>query len=104
MEKHGAESPAVLWHIPGVIPAVEGGQFAIGIVEVVGRQAELLEVVGTLGPVGGLAHLLHGRQQQGNQDADNGNHHQQFNQREAARTSPHGRTGEGHRGKYLREG
>jgi hypothetical protein len=40
----------------------------------------LLEVVGAPGPVGGLAHLLHSRKQQRNQDADDGDHHQQFDQ------------------------
>ena len=37
-----------------------------------------------LHPGGGLAHLLHGRQQQADQDGDDRDHHQQFDQREGA--------------------
>jgi len=40
------------------------------------RQAELLEVVLALGAVGGLAHLLHGGQQQADQHRDDGDHDQ----------------------------
>jgi hypothetical protein len=36
------------------------------------RQRELLEVVGTLGAVGGLTHFLDCGQQQGDENADDG--------------------------------
>jgi hypothetical protein len=39
-------------------------------------QADLLEIVGTLDAVGGFADFLDRRQQQSNQDANDGNHHQ----------------------------
>jgi hypothetical protein len=47
-------------------------------------QAELLEVVLALGAGGGLAHLLHGGQEQADQHREDGDHHQQLDQREAA--------------------
>ena len=45
-------------------------------------QADLFEVVGTAQATRGLAGRLHGRQQQADQDRDDGNHHQQLDQRE----------------------
>src|SRR5262249_43827392 len=42
----------------------------------------LFEVVLALGAGGGLAHLLHRGQQQADEDGDDGDHHQQLNQRE----------------------
>jgi hypothetical protein len=39
-------------------------------------QAELLEIADALGSPGRLAGRLHGRQQQRDQDADDGDHHQ----------------------------
>ena len=51
---------------------------------VVHGQADLLEVVDALGTPGGLAGRLHGGQQQRDQDGDDGDHHQQFDQRERA--------------------
>src|SRR5205823_6186666 len=53
-------------------------------------------VVLALGPVGGLADLLDGRQQQADQHADDGDDDQQLDQREAANPvgvdPPHGGT------------
>src|SRR5262249_27165223 len=43
-----------------------------------------LQVVLALDACGGLADLLHGRQQQADEDGDDGDHHQQLNQREGA--------------------
>jgi hypothetical protein len=40
--------------------------------------AELLQVVLALHPPRGLTRRLHCRQEQGDQDADDGNHHQQL--------------------------
>src|SRR5207249_1723110 len=54
----------------------------VGVVEVVHRQPDLLEVVARLHAGGGLAHLLHCGQQQADQDGNDGNHHQQFDERE----------------------
>jgi len=47
-------------------------------------QADLLEVVRARHACGGLADLLHGGQQQADQDGDDRYHHQQLDQREAA--------------------
>ena len=41
---------------------------------VVEGEAQLLEVVFALGPAGRLTDLLHGRQEQADQDGDNGDH------------------------------
>jgi hypothetical protein len=46
--------------------------------------AELLQVVDALRAPGGFPRRLDRRQQQSNQDADDGNHDQQLNQRETA--------------------
>ena len=46
-------------------------------------QADLLQVVDALGAAGGLAGRLHGGQQQGDQDRDDGDDHQQLDQGEA---------------------
>src|SRR5262245_41350198 len=51
---------------------------------IVGGQADLLEVVGALHPVGSLADLLYRRQQEADQDGDDGDDHQHLDQREAA--------------------
>ena len=53
-----------------------------GVVEVVMGQADLLQVVGAADAGGGLADLLDGRQQQADQHRDDGDHHQQLDQRE----------------------
>jgi len=51
------------------------------------RQADLLQVIGTLEPAG----RLHGRQKQGDQDADDRDHDQQLDQRKGSnRTTPKG--------------
>ncbi len=59
------------------------GKIALGVVVSVQRQADLLEVVGAGRTVGRLAHILYRRQKQGGQYADDGDHHQEFNQSKA---------------------
>src|SRR5258707_1329436 len=44
--------------------------------------ADLLEVVGALQASGGGTHLLHGGQQQADQDTDDGNHYQELDEGE----------------------
>src|SRR5262249_48505124 len=62
---------------------------------VVDGQADLLEVVLALHACGGLADLLHGGQQQADQDGEDGDDDEQLDQREgtpaAGRTVPHGK-------------
>ena len=55
----------------------------IGVVVVVQRQANLFEIVLALRPPRRLTSLLHGRQQQRNQDSNNRDHDEQFDQGEA---------------------
>src|SRR5262249_37832152 len=62
---------------------VAGREAVVGVVVVVQGQADLLEVVRTLHACGGLADLLHGRQQQPDEDADDGDDDQKLDQREA---------------------
>ena len=59
-----------------------GGKHLLGVVEVVNRQADVLEIVAALGAAGRLARRLNRRQQQGHQDADDRDHDQEFDQRE----------------------
>ena len=49
---------------------------------VVHGNAPLFEVIAARHPVGGLAHLLHGRQQQPDEHRDDGDDHEQLDQRE----------------------
>ena len=65
-----------------------GGQLVVGIVAVVQGDADLLEVVGAGHAVGRLAHLLHGGNQQADQYGDDGDNHEQFNQRETTPIPP----------------
>ena len=53
------------------------------VVVVVQREANLLHVILALRAASGLTRLLHGRQQQADQNRDDRNHNQQFNEREA---------------------
>src|SRR5579871_2574574 len=47
------------------------------------RQSQLLEAFLAAGASSGIAHFLHGGQQQPDQDGDDRDHHQQFDEREA---------------------
>jgi hypothetical protein len=57
------------------------------VVVVVHGQAELLEVVAARHACCRLADFLDGRQEQANEDGDDGNHHQELNQREPGRAN-----------------
>src|SRR5262249_43958207 len=62
---------------------VQGRREAVEhVVIMVQRQADLFEVVGALGPAGGLASLLDGRHEQPDEDGNDGDDHQQLDQRE----------------------
>ena len=51
--------------------------------KVVHGEAKLFEIIAALNARRGLADLLHGRQEQADEDGDDGDHHKQFNEREA---------------------
>ena len=53
-------------------------QLPVYIVAIVDSQADLLEVVLALGAASSLAHLLHSRQQQADEDSNDGDDHQQL--------------------------
>ena len=55
---------------------------AVGAVVIVQRQPDLLEVVGALRSPGRLTGRLDGRQEQGDQDRDDGDDHEQLDERE----------------------
>ena len=59
------------------------GRSAARLLVVVHRQADLLEVIGALNAAARLARRLHGRQEQGDQDRDDGDDHQQLDQCES---------------------
>jgi hypothetical protein len=69
------------------IPSGRWRQAIVGVVAVVDRQALLLEIVLTLCPRGHRTDLLHSRQQQADEHGDDGDHHQQLNQRECGSES-----------------
>ena len=53
---------------------------------IVERQRDLPEVIGATGPPGRLAGRLHRRQEQADERADDGDHHEEFDQREPGRS------------------
>ena len=55
---------------------------------IVDGDADLLEVVGAGHAVGRLAHFLHGGNQQADEHGDDGDHHEQFDQRETTPIPP----------------
>src|SRR5262249_23670515 len=66
-----------------------GRQLAlVGVVVVVHRQGHLAQVVGAGGAGGGRAHLLHSGQEQADEHGDDGDDHQQLNQREGGPQRP----------------
>jgi hypothetical protein len=56
----------------------------VGAVEVDQGQADLVQVVLAAHAAGGVADLLHRGDEQADEDGDDGDHHQQLDQREAA--------------------
>jgi hypothetical protein len=61
------------------------GKRPVSVVVVVTGQADLLEVVGAVDAVGGRADLLDGGEQHGDENADDGDHHQKLNESERRR-------------------
>jgi hypothetical protein len=55
----------------------------MGIVMIVQGEADLPEIVGASQPARRFAHALHGRHQQAHQDRDDGDDHQQLDERKA---------------------
>src|SRR5262249_26116535 len=82
-QEEGATRDAPLSWVPVHAREVGGGERLVGVVIVMDGQDDLVEVVFALRDGGGLADLLHGRQQHADEDGDDGDHHQQLDQREA---------------------
>jgi hypothetical protein len=57
---------------------------AVRVVMDVASQSHLFELVRALGPPRGLAGRLHGREEQGDQGADDGDHDQELDERETS--------------------
>lgn len=62
---------------------ITGGKPAVGVMKIVAGQGELLEVVEAFAPSGGFAGHLHRRKEQRNEQPDDGDHHQQLNERKS---------------------
>ena len=71
----------------GAVGHAAGWEAAVGIVVVVQCDSQLAQVVLALRAARRLARLLHGRQQQGDQDRDDRDHDQQLDQGEAVTTT-----------------
>src|SRR5205823_2547586 len=56
-----------------IVEKITGGEATVGFMIHVQRQANLVQVVLALGLIGRFADLLHGREQQADQDADDSN-------------------------------
>src|SRR5262249_26194868 len=67
---------------PATDRVVLEGKRLVRVVVVVAGEADLLEVVGALGAGGSGADLLDGGEQQADEDGDDGDHHQNLDQRE----------------------
>src|SRR5262249_42875230 len=70
---------------PGRVHVAPRRDRAVGVVVVVDGEGELLEVVGAAYAAGRLAHFLDGGDEQADEDGDDGDHHQQLDQRERSR-------------------
>jgi hypothetical protein len=83
-ERHDVHRPAVVR--PAIAAAIDitGGKGLVGVVVVVQRQPELLHVVVALGAARRFPRGLDRGKQESHQDPDDGNHHQEFDEREAA--------------------
>jgi hypothetical protein len=68
-------------HVP--IADMERHVSAVNIGVVVQGERDLAKIILALSATSGFPRLLHGGQQQRNQNRDNRDHHQQFNDREA---------------------
>ncbi len=66
-----------------LVRGCERRQHLVRVVDGMGRQAELFQIVAALHPVRGFTDLLHGRQQQADKNGDDGNHDQQLDEGEA---------------------
>jgi hypothetical protein len=78
---HGiGQVPGRAVHAIGV--DVPGRENVVHIVVVVTGQADVVEIVAALSATGGFACLLHGRQQERDENGDDGDHHQQFDEGE----------------------
>jgi hypothetical protein len=78
----------------GFVHAVIVGHAVIGVARIeMPRQRDLLGVVQTADALRLGLRLGEGRQKHGREDGDDGNNHQEFDQREGARASGRGRTG-----------
>src|SRR5579875_377920 len=65
------------------------GKVLINIMEVLRRQTHLLEIILALSAGGSFTHLLYGWQEQTDKYSDDGNYHQQFDQRERRTRTSH---------------
>ena len=65
--------------------AASGGEASLHVVMVMQCDADLHEIVLALRPGGGGADVLHGGDQEGEEDREEGDHDQQFNEREGPR-------------------
>ena len=83
-KQHGSPAPsrALIVSHTGVGGNIPRWEHSMEIRVTVNRQPDLLQVITALGATGRVTSLLHRREQQGNENSDNGDHHQQFNQRE----------------------
>ena len=77
---HVATCRPIVVVLRGEAAAVAGGKRSGRIVIIVQSQPDLLEVVLANRQVGGGAHLLHGREQQADQNGDNSDYDEQFDE------------------------
>src|SRR5262249_30019106 len=64
--------------------AQSGRELAVRVVEIMRRQAQLFDVVGTLDASGGFADFLDGGQEQADEGGYDCDHHEQFDEGKAA--------------------
>jgi hypothetical protein len=60
-----------------------------GLIVIVDRETQLLEIVCALGPPGCFSRRLDSRQEKGDQNSNDSDHHQQLNERKTRRLPSH---------------
>ena len=77
-----------LYALLAVAALAAAGKHPLAAVVVEQAEGNLLEVVSARRPPSGFSSALHGRQEQANEHADDGDHNQQFDERKAGLDGP----------------
>src|SRR5262249_36406237 len=74
-------------HDRSVVRPLPERKLTVSAVIIMDSNPHLMEIVGATHAIGGFPHLLHSRDKQANQYGDNGNNHEQLDERKRAAAS-----------------